>query len=120
MAVPHSARFSFRGIEAAQVTGIQVETPSAVIVDMSGVDTPAGNSVQVPTGEIRGGSVTVDFIAAGGIDPQGLVGKAGFLFFTSSAYGVGRQAILESARITVQTADVVRGQLTFRMTDYYG
>lgn len=120
MAVPHSASFSFRGISAAQVTGLQVETPSAVIVDMSGVGESEGNIVLVPTGEIRGGSVTVDFIYSGNVDPQTLVGTTGQLVFFSSAFSFGRQAILESASTSVQTADVVRGQLKFRMTDYYG
>ncbi len=116
MAVPHSATFSWRGVSAS-VTSVQVETPVAEIVDMTGKYDPAGHTVLVSTGDVRGGSVTVDFIHAGNIDPQSLVGKNGFLSFTSSAYSVGRQAILESASVTVQTADVVRGQLKFRMTD---
>jgi hypothetical protein len=120
MAVPHSATFTFAGIAAAQVTGVQVETPSAVIVDMTSVVDRTGDTVQVPTGEIRGGTVTVDFIYSGTVDPQSLIGKVGQLVFTSTAYSVGRQAILESASVAVQTADVVRGQLKFRMTDYYG
>jgi hypothetical protein len=117
--VPYNASFSFRGISAL-VTGIQVETPSAVVVDMTGVNSATGDTVQVPTGEIRGGSVRVDFIYSGNVDPQSLVGQVGLLVFTSSAYSVGRQAILESASVSAQTADVVRGQLNFRMTDYYG
>lgn len=117
--VPYNASFTFRCI-SAQVTGLEVETPSAVVVDMTGVNSRTGDTVQVPTGEIRGGTVTVDFIYTGTVDPQALIGQVGPLVFTSSAYSVGRQAILESARVTAQTAEVVRGQLTFRMTDYYG
>jgi hypothetical protein len=116
MAVPHSATFTFNGI-AATVTGVQVETPVAEIVDMTGLGDASGYTVQVATGDIRGGSVTVDFLYGGNTDPQALIGTNGILVFTSSAYSVSRRAILESASVTAQTADVVRGQLKFRMTD---
>jgi hypothetical protein len=56
MAVPHSATFTFNGI-AATVTGVQVETPVAEIVDMTGLGDASGYTVQVATGDIRGGSV---------------------------------------------------------------
>jgi len=114
--VPYNATFTFNGI-AATVTSVQVETPVAEIVDMTGVGDATGYTVQVATGAITGGAVTVDFLYAGGTDPQTLVGTNGILAFTSSAYSVSRRAILESASVTAQTADVVRGQLKFRMTD---
>jgi hypothetical protein len=117
--VPYNATFTFGGIQAI-VTSVQVETPVAVIVDMTSIAEPAANSIQVPTGEIRGGSVTVDFVYAGSVDPQSLIGTRGQLIFRSSAYSVGRRVILESASVIARTADVVRGQLKFRMTDYYG
>lgn len=117
--VPYNANFTFRGISAT-VTGIQVETPVAQVVDMTGVNDAAGATVQVPTGEIRGGSITVDFLYQyPGIDPQALVGLVGNLAFTSSAYAVSRQAILESASVDARTGQLVSGQLKFRMTDYY-
>ncbi len=114
--VPYNATFTFNGF-AATVTSVQVETPVSEIVDMTGVTDPTGHTVQVATGDIRGGAVTVDFLYAGSTDPQTLIGTNGILAFTSSAYSVARRAILESASVTAQTADVVRGQLKFRMTD---
>ncbi len=114
--VPYNARFTFAGI-AATVTSVQVETPVAEIVDMTGVGDLTGHTVQVATGAVRGGAVTVDFIYSGTVDPQSLIGTNGQLVFTSSAYSVGRRVILESASVSAQTADVVRGQLKFRMTD---
>lgn len=117
--VPYNANFTFKAVSAT-VTGIQVETPVAQVVDMTGVTDPAGVIVQVPTGEIRGGSITVDFLyKAGGIDPQTLVGQVGNLTFTSTAYSVSRQAILESASVEARTGQLVSGQLKFAMTDYY-
>lgn len=119
-AIPFNATFSFKGL-SAQVTGLSVETPTAEIVDMTGVNDATGYSIQVPTGDIRGGSITVDFLnQAGGSDPQSLVGQYGLLVFTSSAYSVSRQVILESANIDARTGQLVSGQLKFRMTDYYG
>jgi hypothetical protein len=116
--VPYNATFTFAGI-AAIVTGVQVETPSAEIVDMTGVNDPLGHTVQVATGDIRGGTVAVDFIYSGSVDPQSLIGTSGQLVFMSSAYSVARRVILESASVSAQTADVVRGQLNFRMTDSF-
>jgi hypothetical protein len=114
--VPYNAIFNFAGV-VATVTSVQVETPVAEIVDMTGVNDPLGHTVQVATGDIRGGAITVDFIYSGTTDPQTLIGRNGQLTFISSAYSVSRRAVLESASVAAQTADVVRGQLKFRMTD---
>lgn len=114
--VPYSATFNFAG-HAAIVTGVQVETPVAEIVDMTGVNAPAGYTYQAATGDIRGGSVTVDFIDFP-VDPQSLIGTNGILSFTSSAYSVGRRVILESASVSARTGELVSGQLKFRMTDF--
>lgn len=116
--VPYNATFTFNGI-AATVTSVQVETPVAEIVDMTPITAPAGYTYQAATGDIRGGSVTVDFLfRAGGTDPQTLVGQNGLLTFTSSAYSVGRRVILESASVSARTGELVSGQLKFRMTDF--
>jgi hypothetical protein len=115
--VPYNATFAFNKLTAL-VTSVQVETPVAEIVDMTGVGDATGHTVQVATGAITGGAVTIDYIHDGaGADPQTVIGTTGTLVFISSAYSVRRQAILESASVTAQTADVVRGQLKFRMTD---
>ena len=116
--VPSNATFNYRGISGL-VIGIQVETPVAVLADMTPVDAPARQTVSIPTGEIRGGAITVDFIDFPA-DPQALVGTAGPLAFTSTAYSVGRQVVLESATVTARVGELVSGQLKFRMTDFYG
>ena len=76
--------------------------------------------VLVPTGAISGGTVSVDFIAdATGIDMQTLVGGYGVLRFNCSAnYRVARFAVLESVSLDVRTAELVRGAMKFRMSDY--
>jgi hypothetical protein len=119
-AIPFNATFSFKGL-SAQVTGLSVETPTAEIVDMTGVNDPTGHSVQIPSGDIRGGSITVDFLnQEGGTDPQSLVGQYGLLAFQSDGYSVSRQVILENVSVDARTGQLVSGQLKFRMTDYYG
>lgn len=114
--VPYSATFSFANTRAT-VTSVQVETPVAEIVDMTGVTDAAGYSYQAATGDIRGGSVTVDFIDLP-VDPQTLVGRNDLLVFTSSAYSVTRRVILESASVSARTGELVNGQLKFRITDF--
>lgn len=116
--VPYNATFTFRGV-AATVTSVQVEMPVAEIVDMTPITAPVGYTYQAATGDIRGGSITVDFLfAVGGTDPQSVVGTNGMLVFTSSAYSVSRRAILESASVSARTGELVSGQLKFRMTDF--
>lgn len=116
-AVVSNASFSFSGLTGI-VTDLSVETPSAVLADMSGVGSGARSQVLVPTGEWSGGSVTVGFMSAQ--DPQSLVGTKGQLTFSSPAYKVSRNVILESASSDVRVGEPVRGTLRFRVTDYYG
>jgi len=117
--IAHGATFSFNGI-VAKVTGMSVESPVAEITDMTSVYDPAGSNVLVPTGAWSGGSVNVDYIAdAGGTDMQTVVRQVGQLNFGSSGLTVARQVILESASVDVRTAELVRGSLKFRLTDYY-
>jgi hypothetical protein len=120
MFVAQGATFTFNGI-GATVTRIAVETPVAEIVDMTaGNDQPKTVGL-VPTGEWRGGSVSVDFIyAAGGIDPQSVVGTVGQLQFNSRSLSIGRRVILESADYQASVGELVRGTLNFRMTDWAG
>jgi hypothetical protein len=89
-----------------------------VIADMSGIGTNGNCQILVPTGEWSGGSVTVGFMSSQ--DPQSLVGTRAALTFTSNAYSVSRNVILESASSDVRVGEPVRGTLKFRITDYYG
>jgi hypothetical protein len=114
------ATFTFNGI-AATITGMSVETPTAEVADMTGINDAVGATVLVPTGAASPGRIQVDYIhAAGGIDPQAVLGVRGTLYFGSPGYSVSRNAILESASTEVRTGDVVRGSIRFVMTDYYG
>lgn len=53
-------------------------------------------------------------------DPQSLVGTYGIVSFTSSAYTISRQVVLESAAVSARVGELVSGSLKFRITDYYG
>jgi hypothetical protein len=117
VAVVSNARFTFSGF-SGRVTDLSVETPSAVLADMSSTATGGRSQLIVPTGEWSGGSITVGFMSSA--DPQSLVGTRAALTFSSTAYSVSRNVILESASIDVRTGEAVRGSLRFRITDYYG
>lgn len=109
------------GVATASVVGLSVETPQAVLVDMTAINAPVNASFVTPTGEWTGGSVSVDFIyAGGGIDPQSMVRSYGTLSFASAGYSVSRHVVLESATTEARVGDIVRGTLKFRMTDYTG
>jgi hypothetical protein len=116
-ATAQGATFSFAGF-SGKVTGISVESPTAVIADMTAIGDPKGYVVMVPTGDWVGGTVTVDFIAAG--DPQGLVRATGALSFASAALTVSRRVICQSASIGAQAGELIRGSLKFLITDYTG
>ena len=114
------ATFTFNGVMAT-ITAMSVETPVAEIADMTGINDAVGATVLVPTGATSPGKISVDYVhAAGGIDPQAVLGSRGTLAFGSPGYSVSRNAILESASTEVRTGDVVRGSIRFVMTDYYG
>ena len=110
------------------VTGISVETPTAVVADMTAVGDQAGYMVMVPTGDWVGGTIAVDFISFG--DPQGIVRQTGVLTLTTAAqagsaqagsaqsFSVSRRALCQSASISAQVGEIVRGSLKFLMTDY--
>lgn len=115
--IPYNATFSFNGA-VATVVGVQVETPSAEIVDMTGVGDNANAIVLVPTGAYTGGTITVDYLANG--VPQAELGTVGPIVFTSSALSVTRRGILESATVEARTGELVRGTMRFRLTDYTG
>lgn len=113
------ATFTFRGVQAT-VVSLDVQTPTAEVVDMTAYDAPADAVVLVPTGAWSGGSVSVEYIyRQGGVDPQTVVRQYGPLVFSSAGVKVSRQAILESASTQIRTGDLVKGTLNFRLTDYY-
>jgi len=125
MFVAQGATFTFApssgGFITAALTRVGVETPTAELVDMTPGGASPGVMIIVPTGDTRGGSLSVDFLyAQNGVDPQTLVGKTGQATFASPNLTVSRRVILESASIEASVGDLVRGSLTFRLTDYTG
>jgi hypothetical protein len=117
--IPYSATFSY-GSFSGYVTGLQVEHPTAETVNMTGTNDPVGTFRLVPTGEKRGGSITVDFMHNGTFDVATLIGTYGSLTFSSTAYSVSKSVICETASMEARTGEVVRGTLKFLLTDYTG
>jgi hypothetical protein len=117
-ATAHGATFSFLGF-SGKLTGISVEMPTAEVANMTSVAAGRGLMVMVPTGESSGGTITVDFLAFSA-DPQTFVKMVGNLSFSSGGYSVSRRVICESASVTAQAGEIVRGSLKFLMTDYQG
>lgn len=117
-ATAHGATFSFLGAMAT-ITGISVEMPTAETTDMTPASSNAAQQVIVPTGAWSGGTITVDFLNLN-VDPQVLVRSVGQLSFGSAGYSVSRRVVCESASVSAQAGELVRGSLRFRMTDYQG
>ena len=116
VSVVSSASFSFSTFSGV-VTDLSVETPSAVLADMSSVGHASAIQYLVWTGELAGGTIAVGFMSS--MDPQPLVGTRGAVTFTSTGYSVSRNVILESASVDVRVGEPSRGSLKFRITDCY-
>ena len=115
----HGATFTFLDF-AGDVTGISVESPVAELTDMTSAGHPARFIVMQPTGAVSGGSITVDFLAkTGAAIPSSLVRRVGPLAFRSPQFNYGVNAVCESASISAQAGDLIKGSLRFRPTDYY-
>lgn len=115
------ATFSFgTHLTSLIVTGISVETPQAEVVNMTGGTHAVGQIVMVPTGDLSSGTVSVDYIHSGSLNPVASVAKSAALTFSSAGYSVTRTAILLSATTEARMGDIVRGNLKFQVTDYSG
>lgn len=117
-ATAHGATFSFLGFSGT-LTGISVEMPTAEVTNMTAAGDARGYTFMVPTGEQTGGTVTVDFLTINS-DPWAFVKRVGQLTFSSAGYSVSRRVICESASVSAQSGELVRGSLKFLMTDYQG
>lgn len=112
---------STRGAISANVTALSVATPTAEVVDMTSPSDPLGYRVMVPTGDVSGGTIDVEYIATpNGGSPDGFVTDYGVLKFDTPAMSVSRRAILVSADKEARVGDIVRGTLRFTLTDYEG
>lgn len=116
------ATFTFNGSLGSfqgAIVGISVEAPTAEVVDMTTAIAPKGTRTLVPTGDWKGGGISVDFIMVSG-DPGSMVRGVGTLTFASQRLNVTKRAILESASYEARVGELVRGNLKFSLTDYQG
>jgi hypothetical protein len=114
----HGATFTFNSFRGS-LAGISVEMPRAEVTNMTAAGDAKGYTFMVPTGEWSGGTIKVDFLTSNA-DPQTFVRQVGQLTFASAGYSVSRRVVCESASVTAQAGDLVRGTFTFLMTDYMG
>jgi hypothetical protein len=117
-ATAHGATFTFLTF-VGKLTGISVEMPSAEVTNMTAATDSLGYTFMVPTGEWAGGTITVDFLTTNA-DPQLFVRKVGDLKFSSAGYTIIRRVVCESASVSAQAGELVRGSFKFLMTDYQG
>lgn len=111
--------FSDKGNMSANIVGLSVETPEAQMVDMTPTSLPANVMLMVPTGEYKGGSISVDYIRfAGQVDATTLLGGVGIASFSSPRHSVARRVMLRRASEEARVGDVVRGTMEFAWTDY--
>lgn len=117
------ATFTFtsdKGNLSANVTGLSVESPEAQLVDMTTSTDPVTATVLVPTGELKGGRLSVDYLRhSGQPDPKTLVGGVGNASFSSAGFTVSKQVCLTNTSEEARFGDLVRGTLSFTWTDYY-
>jgi hypothetical protein len=109
------ATFTFNNVRAT-VVSVQVEEPTAEVVDMTGMFDNTGHQILVPTGAFSGGTVTVEFIGQATPATIGTIGPLSFA--NSTGVNLTRRCILENASIEARTGDLVRGTMKFRLTDY--
>lgn len=104
---------------SGKITRISVESPSAELVDMTGLNDSVGNAYIVPTGCQKGGSFTIEFFVTGAA-PTGLVGSYGSLTISANGFSYSRQVVCETAAFDLETNSLVRGSAKFVPTDYTG
>lgn len=120
----HGATFTFactRGQIQANVVGLSVTLPEAEVVDMTSPSDPLGYRVMVPTGDVSGGSIDVEYVASpSAAGPDGFISDYGILKFETPLMLVQKRAILVGADREARVGDLVRGTLRFTLTDYQG
>jgi len=120
----HGATFVFTGTRGeirANVTALSVTNPTAEVVDMTGPSDPLGFRIMVPTGDVSGGSIDVEYLAtANGGVPDGFVSDYGTLTFDTPVMSVSRKVVLASVDKEARVGELVRGTLRFTLTDYGG
>lgn len=103
-------------------TSVSITSPTPEVTDATGVGDAAGAKVMVPTGACASaGTMSVEFIATGGfVNPQYITGKRCSVRFQSPNYSVQRNTVITGSEVTATQGDIVRGNIQFQITDYYG
>jgi len=114
----HGATFTFSTF-SGKLTSVSVEMPTAEVTNMTAAGDAKGYTFMVPTGDHTGGTITVDFLTSNA-DPWSFVKQVGILSFSSLGYTVSRRVICDSASVSAQSGELVRGTLHFLITDYTG
>lgn len=111
-----------RGVYSVIPTSVSITSPQPEVTDATGVGDLAGAKVMVPTGACASaGTMSVDFIATGGFfNPQIITGKRCNVRFQSPNYFVSRNTVVLGSQVTATEGNIVRGNIEFQITDYYG
>jgi hypothetical protein len=101
---------------------VSISSPTPEVTDATGVGDLAGAKVMVPTGACASaGTMSVEFIATGNfVNPQAITGRRCQVRFQSPNYSVERNTVITGADVTATQGDIVRGNLQFQISDYYG
>lgn len=103
-------------------TSVSITSPTPEVTDVTGVGDLPNAKVMVPTGECSSaGTMSVEFIATGSFaNPQFITGRRCRVRFQSPYYVVQRNTVITGAQVTATQGDIVRGNIQFQITDYYG
>lgn len=103
-------------------TSVSITSPTPEVTDVTGANDLRGAKVMVPTGECASaGTMSVEFIATGSFaNPQFITGRRCLVRFESPHYVVQRNTVITGAQVTATQGDIVRGDIQFQITDYYG
>lgn len=126
----HGATFTFEATAAGdgrrlgsfsgKVTRLSVDSPSAEVIDATGVSDGNSQRLLVHTGARTGGAITLEYISAGSLANYSLVSGRGNLIVSGASYSLTRNVIFESCSESASVGDVVRGSARFLITDYFG
>jgi hypothetical protein len=102
------------------VTSVRARAAQPEVVDMSPISHPINTGpMLVATGAfLVPGSVEIELI--GPQSPLSMIGQTGQLSITGPVGGITENAICETAEVSAQVGDVVRGSARFLITSHSG
>lgn len=103
----------------AYITELEIDSPEAVIVDMTDQANGQGVRALVPTGEKVGGSIRIAFWLQDSTWVPGYwTGTWGLLEFSATSYSYTNVVLCKKASLEFRTASAVRGTAEFVETSY--